>query len=140
MVRHISVYSYSIQAYMTRPQEPSEPDFQKVNSETEFSLSLEEVERSLFTLKQRYAQVQHDQRRRVELQQRFDQTKKELRKTHLPQLKTELRQIQQQLEVIETNLESQLFTWGSLKEPFWQAVRFSGLGVVIGWILKSCAG
>jgi hypothetical protein len=55
-------------------------------------------------------------------------------------LQTELKQIKEQLETIELNLESQLFSWGSLKEPFWQAVRFGGLGVVIGWILKSCAG
>jgi len=54
-------------------------------------------------------------------------------------LKVELRQIKEQLEAIEINLESQLFSLGSLKEPFWQAVRFGGLGVVVGWILKSCA-
>ncbi|GAC1482640.1 MAG: hypothetical protein NVS2B14_21410 [Chamaesiphon sp.] len=50
-----------------------------------------------------------------------------------------MKQIQDQIETLEVNLESQLFSWGSLKEPFWQAVRFGGLGVVVGWILKSCA-
>ncbi|MGL4619237.1 MAG: DUF2203 domain-containing protein, partial [Chroococcidiopsis sp.] len=45
-----------------------------------------------------------------------------------------------QLETIEVNLESQLFSWGSLKAPFWQAVRFGGLGVIVGWILKSFTG
>jgi len=126
---------------MRPPQEPSEPDFSQEDWEREFSLAIKEVERSLADLKQRYAQVQHDRRRRSELQQRFDQMKNELRRrNHLPQLRVELQQIKEQLETIETNLESQLFTWGSLKEPFWQAVRFGGLGVVVGWILKSCAG
>lgn len=119
---------------MRPPQEPSEPDAQ------DFSLALDEVERSLTALKQRYIQVQHDQKRRTQLQQRLEQVKKELHNTHLPQFKVELRQIKEQLEAIEVNLESQLFTWGSLKEPFWQAVRFGGLGVVVGWILKSCTG
>lgn len=125
---------------MKSPQEPSEPDSQKVDSNQEISILLVDVERSLVALKQRYAQVQNDQLRQAELQQRYNQVKKELRNNHLSQLRVELRQIKEQLEAIEINLESQLFSWGSLKEPFWQAVRFGGLGVVVGWILKSCAG
>lgn len=125
---------------MPPPQEPFEPDVQREDVEREFSLSLEDVERSLVALKQRYAQVQNDQQRQAELQQRLKQVKKELRNNHLPQLKIELRQIKEQLEALEINLESQLFSWGSLQEPFWQAVRFGGLGFVVGWILKSCAG
>lgn len=131
---------------MKPPQEPylpsdsDHPDEHAVDLEAELKSSLEDVERSLVALKQRYAQVQHDQQRQAQLGQRLNQVKKQLRKNQLPQLKVELRQIKEQLEVIEINLESQLFSWGSLKEPFWQAVRFGGLGVVVGWILKSCAG
>lgn len=106
----------------------------------DFERSLADVEQSLIALKQRYGQVQNDHARQVKLQQRLKEVKKELRNHRLPQLSDELRQIKEQLEAIEINLESQLFSWGSLKEPFWQAVRFSGLGVVVGWILKSCAG
>lgn len=130
---------------MKPPQEPSEPsdcaepDSQPVDLEG-FERSLEDVEQLLGALKQRYAQVQHDWQRQVELQQRLNQVKKQLRRTQVSKLKVELRQIKEQLEVIEVNLESQLFSWGSLKEPFWQAVRFGGLGIIIGWILKSCAG
>jgi len=51
-------------------------------------------------------------------------------------LKAELRQIKEQLEAIEKLRKPAVL--GSLKEPFWQAVRFGGLGVVVGWILKSC--
>ena len=129
---------------MKSPQEPSgpsptQPDSQPVNL-GEFERAIADVERSLVALKQRYTQVQQDLRRQAELQQRLKQVKQELRKNHIPQLKVELQQIKDQLEAIEINLESQLFSWGSLKEPFWQAVRFGGLGVVVGWILKSCAG
>jgi len=137
-VRHISVDLYFTNLDMPSPQEPS-PDSQQA-PEQDFSLALEEVERSLVALKQRYAQVQHDRLRQAELKERSDQVKKELRNTHLPRYRTELRQIKEQLESIENNLESQLFTFNSLKEPFWQAVRFGGLGVVVGWLLKSWAG
>jgi len=126
---------------MKPPREPDLPDSQQVDNVREFSLLLEEVERSLVALKERYTQVQYDLSRQAELQQRLKQVKKQLRKTQVPMtLKVELRQIKEQLEAIEINLESQLFSWSSLKEPFWQAVRFGGLGVVVGWILKSCAG
>jgi len=125
---------------MQPPQEPDpiQPDPQPGDI-GEFERSLEDVEQSLVALKQRYTQVQQDLRRQADLQQRAIQVGQELRKNQLPQLKVELRQIKEQLEAIEINLESQLFSWGSLKEPFWQAVRFGGLGVVVGWILKSCA-
>ncbi len=125
---------------MQPPPEPSQPDPPQIDPLREFSLSLREVERSLIALKERYTQVQHDLRRQAQLRQRFDQVNKELRKTQVPiTLKVELRRIKEQLEALEINLESQLFSWDSLKEPFWQAVRFGGLGVVVGWILKSCA-
>ena len=125
---------------MQPPQEPNptQPDPQPGDIK-EFEQSLLDVEQSLVALKQRYTQVQQDLRRQADLQQRAIQVGQELRKNQLPQLKVELRQIKEQLEAIEINLESQLFSWGSLKEPFWQAVRFGGLGVVVGWILKSCA-
>ncbi|MBD0342554.1 MAG: DUF2203 domain-containing protein, partial [Microcoleus sp. Co-bin12] len=55
-------------------------------------------------------------------------------------LKQELREIEKELETIELNLESRLFSWTSIIGPFWQAVRFGGLGILIGWILKSYAG
>jgi hypothetical protein len=34
-------------------------------------------------------------------------------------------------------LESQLFSWNGIKEVFWQAIRFGGLGMVAGWVLRS---
>jgi uncharacterized protein (DUF3084 family) len=57
-----------------------------------------------------------------------------------PEIKAELTRLQKQLETLEINLESHLFSWTTLKRPFWQAVRFGGLGVIIGWLLKSWVG
>ena len=129
---------------MNSPQEPSEPNSKKPNSQLgdlgEFSLLLADVERSLVALKQRYTQVQQNLKRQAELKQRLKQVKQELRRNNISGLKVELQQIKEQLETIEVNLESQLFSWGSLREPFWQAIRFGGLGVIVGWILKSYAG
>jgi hypothetical protein len=128
---------------MQPPQKPDQPSPTQPDSVDlgEFERSLADVEQSLVALKQRYTQVQQDLRRQAELQQRAIQVGQELSKTQMSiTLKAELRQIKEQLEAIEISLESQLFSWGSLKEPFWQAVRFGGLGVVVGWILKSCTG
>ena len=118
---------------MQPPQQPSQSDAQLGD---EFERMLYDVERSLVDLKERYAQVRLDLQRQAELQQHLKQVKKELNGKRSPRLKAELKQIQEQLEALEVNLESQLFSWKSIKEPFWQAVRFGGLGVIVGWILK----
>ncbi|MBD2356923.1 hypothetical protein H6G41_20225 [Tolypothrix sp. FACHB-123] len=106
------------------------------HSDSEFAQELQEVERSLVSLKERYTQVESDREHKLQLQQR----RQDLQQSKNPtsEIKAELRQIKQQLEVLEINLESQLFSWRSFKKPFWQAVRFGGMGVIIGWILKSC--
>ncbi|WP_026733549.1 hypothetical protein [Fischerella sp. PCC 9605] len=122
---------------MKQPQKPSEPSDEE-NQEFDFEQELLEVERSLVALKERYKQIQRDRRKQIQLQYKFNELHQN--KHHTPEIKAELRQIQQQLEVLEVCLESQLFSWRSFKEPFWQAVRFGGLGVIIGWILKSCGG
>ncbi len=116
---------------------PPEPSERSASDEVDFAQALAEVEGELQALKERYAQVQQDTQLQVELLQRQKQAKNELSQTRNPQLREELRKIKEQLEVIELNLESQLFSWSSLKEPFWQAIRFGGLGIVIGWLLKS---
>jgi hypothetical protein len=129
------------------PQDPSQPSSpgsepnQPDPDADEFEQALAEVEENLQLLRERYEQIQRDRLRQAELQHRREQIKKSLRQdSNRQNLKAELKQIQEQLETIELNLESRLFSWGSLKEPFWQAVRFGGLGIIIGWILKSYAG
>ena len=60
--------------------------------------------------------------------------------SHKDELQRQLQEISDRLEQLEADLESRLLSWSSLREPFWQIVRFGGIGVVIGVILKSCAG
>jgi len=119
---------------MTRPESAQPEPIENPNSEAEFAEEIAEVERSLLSLKERYAEVQQSQSRQAELQER----QREIRQTRQNQhLRQELHQIKEQLEAIELTLESRLFNWSSIKEPFWQAVRFGGLGVILGWVLKS---
>jgi molecular chaperone DnaK (HSP70) len=106
-------------------------------NQEEFEKELEDVERSLILLKERYTQVQADQSLQVQLQEQLQEISQKRSST---QMKAELRQIKQQLEMLEINLESRLFSWVSFREPFWQVVRFGGMGVIIGWLLKSWVG
>lgn len=108
------------------------------DGEGEFEQALQDVERVLGEVKERYEQVKRDRVRQAELGHRREDIRRE--KSSLPEFKVELRQIQQELETIEINLESSLFGWGSVKAPFWQAVRFGGVGIIIGWMLKSLVG
>lgn len=114
----------------------SRPDAHEPQSEEiVFERELAEVERSLQQLKQRYSQVQQAQAAQAELAQRQETLKQQMQLRPGADLKAELQQIETQLDDLATQLESQLFTWGSLKESFWQIVRFSGLGIVVGWAL-----
>ncbi len=106
------------------------PEAENPANADEFARAIAEVETALADLKQRHAQVQRDRQQRQALQQRQE----ELAAASAPN-QQELDAIAQQLETIELNLESRLFRWGALQEPFWQAVRFGGLGVLLGWAL-----
>lgn len=119
------------------PPQSSRPDDD--NDILEFEQSLQAVEEALQLLKARYAQVQTNRQQQQDLQQRLSQTERELKRSRTKALQSELKQIRQQLEEVEIALESQLFSWSGLREIFWQAIRFGGVGIVIGWILKSCA-
>jgi hypothetical protein len=110
---------------------PSQDPDRLSPSDLEFEQSLQEVERSLQSLKDRHLQIQQDQTLQAELQAQRSQ----LDQGKSPELQVELRKIEQQLEELEVSLESRLFSWAGFKEVFWQAVRFGGLGVVIGWSL-----
>ncbi len=122
------------------PQQPSELNPETPEDESEFVEALETVERSLVAVKERYTQIQVDRLRQAELGNLREDVRKSVRQNPTTQLKQELREIEQELEAIELNLESSLFSWASIKQPFWQAVRFGGLGILLGWMLKSYAG
>ena len=104
---------------MQSEEEPSSSsDFDR-----EFEQALADADRALSDLRERYGQVRQDQGRRGAALRRLEE------------LQQELREVKQQLEVLEVELESRLFSWMRLSKPFWQAVRFGGLGLVLGWIL-----
>ncbi|MDJ0633870.1 MAG: hypothetical protein QNJ34_11840 [Xenococcaceae cyanobacterium MO_188.B29] len=98
---------------------------------------LTDLERSLLELQERHAQVKQDYQKRIELEQQKETLKQQQEDNQAREpIKTQLRYIQQELDNLEINLESRLLNW----QPFWQAVRMGGLGVIIGWLLKSWAG
>lgn len=95
-----------------------------------FETQLREIETAVQVLRQRFEGVQ------TALQEK-QQLEDQLRS---PQTDTAtLKQLKQRLEELELELESALFDWRSLLEPFWQAVRFGGLGILIGWLLRGFA-
>lgn len=100
------------------------PEIQE--SRHEFEQALAETERSLSELKERYAQY-------LEIQDKFPGSEAK-------SLRGALRTIQEKLEDLKVYLQFLMFNWSEAKEPFWQAVRFGGLGIVIGWLLKVWAG
>ncbi|MEE3719789.1 hypothetical protein V2H45_23890 [Tumidithrix elongata RA019] len=110
----------------------------------ELEAQLQQAEQLLQEVKQRLSQVKTGQRDRQALQQQQADLQAEI-KQDLPseqkaQLKQELDKITEQLELVEVDLESRLLSWNSFREPFWQIVRFGGVGVLLGVLLKSCAG
>ena len=105
---------------------------QPSTDEPNFEQELVEVERSLKELKDRYSQVQQAQTAQAPLQQQQEQVKRQLQRTDSPELKAELRHIQDSLDDLELKLESGLFSW---EKPFWQIIRFGGLGLVLGWLM-----
>lgn len=95
-----------------------------------FDAQLLQLETDVRNLRQRYDAT----REQLQEQQRLTQRLQE------PGLNAAtLQRLQQQLDELELQLESSLFDWQTLREPFWQAVRFGGLGIVLGWLFKSLA-
>lgn len=121
------------------PEPPTNSETILSPEEQEFEATLQQVEASLNVLKERYAQIQRDQQRQAELKNRLEEIQPNRRRERTKLLQEELKQIATELETLELNLESRLFSFSSLKEPFWQAIRFGGIGVLLGWLLKSCA-
>jgi len=99
------------------PAANSQPPPDDQQWETQF----QKVESDLIDLRRRYSQLQRDRAQKEELE-------------------TKLKRLQSEIEGLQYNLESRLVTWKDLIEPFWLAVRFGGLGIIIGWLLKSYSG
>ncbi len=109
----------------------------EANEWAEVEAGFAKVQKQLSDLKDRYSQVRRDIRMQGEL--RAEQGELE-RQPASEAIRAELKDIEQQLAQIEVAIESQLFSWESFREIFWQIVRFVGLGIVMGWVLKSLVG
>ena len=103
-------------------------------SEIDITDAIANIEISLEKIKQRHQQIMVDQGRKKELEERKQEITELQKNNKLDSLKSELHFLEQELEQIEIRLESQLFNWS---EPFWQIIRFVGIGIVIGWFLKT---
>ena len=118
---------------------------QSPTPDEEFETALMEVERSLLNLQERYKGVQHAQKQKLDLEERLNAVS--------PEDSLEVQKINEELQQLRITLESNLLTdediktlfWegvrqGLLGEFFWQIIRFGGLGVLLGWLLKAWAG
>ena len=132
----------------------------EISDWSDLEAQLQETKQLLAEIEQRFHQVQHDLIEQQELQNKQEQLKLQIpdglnnqklrrkpnsgneRSPANPQkeaLRQQLLELSDRLEQIEGDLESRLLSWSSFREPFWQIVRFGGIGVIIGVILKSCA-
>lgn len=126
---------------MTSPQQPPQPEesSQVVPDEPasgepfNFEQELQEAERSLQELKDHHHQFQSTQQQVTGLHQQQEQLTQE--KTTPPvELSQELTILKHRLKQLESDLDNRIFAWIGLK-PFWQAIRFGGLGLIVGWFL-----
>jgi len=140
----------------------------EISDWSDIETHLQETKELLLDFEQRFHQVRRDSIEQQELQQQQQQIRSQIQEdlsdrkhnnskirrkpnsnngssnphshSHKDTLHKQLQEISDRLEQIESDLESRLLSWSSFREPFWQIVRFGGIGVIIGVILKSCAG
>ncbi len=109
---------------------------QPVDQIVEFDREIEELEAEIFALKQRHADTQLAAQEQVVLTRQRNELKQ--KGSNHPEVKQELQLIRSRLAELDLTLESRLLNeWKLMWEPFWQAVRFGGLGMIIGWVLAS---
>ena len=101
--------------------------------DSELEMAIADVEKELESLKLRYQEVCDATQEIAELRESqieiLDQAERIVKQESL---KTELSLIIEKIQDLELKLESKLLKW---QEPFWQIVRFTGIGILIGWIL-----
>ncbi len=122
---------------------------QSENEYLDFETTLHETERSLIKLKERYRQIRQAQQRQTEIQQSLQEMELE-ESVPSPEWEQQLQTLQEELQELSITLESRLlspeenqgllFAQVFFIEAFWQVVRFGGLGVLLGWFLKTWAG
>jgi hypothetical protein len=103
---------------------------------TEFDREIAELEQKISALKHRQADTLLAAQEQVVLVRQRNELKQ--RSGNSPAVKQELQLIRSRLDELDLALESRLLNeWELMWEPFWQAVRFGGLGIAIGWFIAS---
>jgi DNA repair exonuclease SbcCD ATPase subunit len=102
------------------------------NETMDFDREIVELEQAISALKHRQADIELAERERVVLERQRNELKHRGHK--YPEVKQELEMIRSRLEELNFTLESQLL---NMWEPFWQAIRFGGLGIAIGWFIST---
>ncbi len=137
----------------------------EISDWSDIEAQLQETKGLLEEIEQRFLQVRRDSLKQNELQTQKEQIREQIQdissdraasnknqkirrkpksrnersSPHKEELLKQLEAVGEQLEQIEADLESRLLSWSSFREPFWQIVRFVGIGIIIGVILRSCA-
>ena len=107
-----------------------------VDETVEFDREIAELEQAIVALKHRQVNIQLATREQVVLQRQRNELTHQNSKH--PEVKQELELIRSRLEQLDITLESRLLNeWKLMWEPFWQAVRFGGLGIAIGWFIST---
>jgi hypothetical protein len=120
------------------------------NPQAQFEESLQTQVDKITYLRQRYSQIQTAQAQQAQLQEHRLTLEAQGTVQQLPELERELQQVAEELDRLQLILESELLGdrqlqqlfWQELRrgimgEALWQIVRFGGLGVLLGWCLKS---
>lgn len=139
----------------------------EISDWSDLEIQLQETRESLEEIEQRLHQVRRDLHEKHDLQAQQEQIRSQIqevaddrpRKKNNSKIRRkpnsrngrsplnplqeslyqQLQEISDRLEQIEADLESRLISWSSLRESFWQVIRFVGIGIIIGMILRSCA-
>lgn len=93
--------------------------------------ALPELLQQLDGLENRLNQLKRGLSNLIQLQQL--QTEATADRPERQALTEEVTQLQQAVDDFELELATQTIGWQHLRETFWQAVRFGGLGMVLGW-------
>lgn len=137
----------------------------EISDWSDIEAQLQETKGLLEEIEQRFQQVRRDSLKQNELQTQKEQIREQIQdissdrsasnknqkirrkpnsrndrsSPHKEELLKQLDAVTEQLEQIEADLESRLLSWSSFREPFWLIVRFVGIGIIIGVILRGCA-
>lgn len=108
--------------------------------DTEFPAALTEAETTLNQIRARYQEIKTAQVEKAQLESKLatlqtDLAAKAQLEESVAALEAELEQVQEQIQSLGITLESQLWKWHDLKEPFWQFIRHFGLGFAAAYAL-----